>query len=268
MRQITLEELLEAGCHFGHQVNRRNPKSNRYIFEARQGVHIINLEDTHKKLLEAAEFLKNLAASGGTIIVVGTKRQAKVIVEEEVTRAREINPDNIHYVKSRWIGGILTNFGEVSKNFKRLHELEKIINSPDRGGYTKREVVLFEKELQKLNEFYQGIADMKGIPSAVFIIDTHAEDTAVREASRTGVTTVGITDTNSDPTAINHPIPANDDAVGSIKLITSYLIDAWIEGSKDKTKSDNAAAAKAAEEAKKAVEAAAKAEKEAAKTAA
>lgn len=251
MRQITLEELLEAGCHFGHQVNRRNPKSNRYIYEAREGVHIINLEDTHKKLLEAAEFMKALAARGGVIIVVGTKRQAKQIVEEEVTRAREVNPDNIHFVVSRWIGGILTNFGEVSKNFKRLHELEKIINSPDRGGYTKREVVLFDKELAKLKEFYRGIADIKGAPDAVFIIDTHAEDTAVREASRTGVTTVGITDTNSDPTAINYPIPANDDAVGSIKLITSFLIDAWIEGSKEKTKSDNAAALKAAEDAKK-----------------
>lgn len=260
MRQITLEELLEAGCHFGHQVNRRNPKSNRYIFEARSGVHIINLEDTHKKLLEAGEFMRDLAASGGSIVVVGTKRQAKQIVQEEVARAREVNPDTIHFVTSRWIGGIFTNFSEVSKNFKRLHELTKIVNAENRGGYTKREVVLFERELAKLNEFYEGIADMKGVPQAVFIIDTHSESTAVNEAIRTNVTTVGITDTNSDPTAITYPIPANDDAVGSIKLITSYLIDAWIEGSKNKIKNDNAAAEKKAKDDEKEAAKAKKAE--------
>jgi len=249
MKQITLEELLEAGCHFGHQVNRRNPKANRYIFEARSGVNIINLEATQEGLMNAAEYVKALAARGGSIVVVGTKRQAQTIVKEEVLRARETTPDTIHYVISRWIGGIFTNFDEVKKNFKKLVDLEKIVNSPDRGGYTKREVVLFEKELVKLKDIYGGLFTIKGSPDAVFIIDTHGENTAVREAERVGLATIGITDTNADPSEVTYSIPANDDAVGSIKLITSYLIDAWIEGSKEKGKTDAIAAEKAAKEA-------------------
>lgn len=232
MRQITLEELLEAGCHFGHQVNRRNPKANRYIFEARSGVNIINLEDTQKGLLEAAEYIKSLASQGGSLIVVGTKRQAQSIVKEEVNRAREATPDTIHYITSRWIGGTLTNFEEVKKNFDKLVELEKIVTSEDRGGYTKREVGLFEKELGKLKDIYGGLYTLKKAPDAVFIIDTHAENTAVREAGRVGLTTVGITDTNADPSEVDYAIPANDDAVGSIKLITNFLIDAWLEGAR------------------------------------
>ncbi len=251
MRQITLEELLEAGCHFGHQVNRRNPKANRYIFEARSGVSIINLESTQEGLIAAAEYIKNLASRGGSLVVVGTKRQAQSIVKEEVERAREATPDTIHHVTSRWIGGILTNFDEVKKNFKKLEDLEKIVTSEDRGGYTKREVGLFEKELSKLKDIYGGLYTIKEAPDAVFIIDTHGEDTAVREANRVGLTTVGITDTNADPSEIDYAIPANDDAVGSIKLITNYLIDAWIEGSKEKTKSDNKIAEIAAKEAAK-----------------
>lgn len=251
MRQITLEELLEAGCHFGHQVNRRNPKANRYIFEARSGVNIINLEDTQKGLIAAAEYIKELSSKGGSLVVVGTKRQAQLVVKEEVARAREVTPQSIHLITSRWIGGIITNFEEVKKNFRRLSELEKIVNSEDRGGYTKREVVLFEKELGKLKMFYEGIKGLQQTPDAVFIIDTHHEKTAVREANRVGITTVGITDTNADPSEVNYAVPANDDAVGSIKLITSYLIDAWIEGAKEKGKSDAKEAEKAAKEALK-----------------
>jgi small subunit ribosomal protein S2 len=264
MRQITLEELLEAGCHFGHQVNRRNPKANRYIFEARSGVNIINLESTQEGLIVAAEYVKSLAERGGSIVVVGTKRQAQQIVKEEVERAREVTPDTIHYIISRWIGGIFTNFDEVRKNFKRLVDYEKIINSEDRGGYTKREAGIFEKELIKLKDIYGGLYTIKQAPDAVFIIDTHGENTAVREAERVGLTTIGITDTNADPSEVTYAIPANDDAVGSIKLITSYLIDAWIEGSKEKMKSDNKAAEKAAKEA---AELKKTKEKEAAKTA-
>lgn len=246
MRQITLEELLEAGCHFGHQVNRRNPKANRYIFEARQGVNIINLESTQEGLMAAAEYVKSLAEKGGSLVVVGTKRQAQAIVQEEVARAREATPDSIYFITSRWIGGIFTNFEEVKKNFKKLVDLEKIITSPDRGGYTKREVGLFEKELIKLKDIYGGLYTIKQAPDAVFIIDTHGENTAVREAARVGLTTIGITDTNADPSEVDYSIPANDDAVGSIKLITSFLIDAWLEGSKEKAKADNKVAEKAA----------------------
>lgn len=252
MRQITLEELLEAGCHFGHQVNRRNPKANRYIFEARSGVHIINLEDTQKGLIEAANYVKELATKGGSLVVVGTKRQAQQIVKEEVEKARETTPDTIHYVTYRWIGGIFTNFEEVKKNFKKLAEYERIVNSSDRGGYTKREVVLMDKELSKLKEIYGGITGLKSIPDAVFVVDTHGEGTAIREASRVGLTTIGITDTNADPSEVTYSIPANDDAVGSIKLITSYLVGAWIEGAKDKGKADNKAAEVAAKEKAKA----------------
>lgn len=251
MRQITLEELLEAGCHFGHQVNRRNPKANRYIFEARSGVNIINLEATQEGLIAAADYVRQLASRGGSLVVVGTKRQAQSIVIEEVNRAREVTPNTIYYITSRWIGGIFTNFEEVKKNFKKLVDLEKIVTSEDRGGYTKREVGLFEKELTKLKDIYGGLYTIKEAPDAVFIIDTHGENTAVREASRVGLTTIGITDTNADPSEVTYSIPANDDAVGSIKLITSYLIDAWLEGSKEKVKSDNKAAEVAAKEAAK-----------------
>lgn len=254
MKQITLEELLEAGCHFGHQVNRRNPKANRYIFEARGGVNIINLESTLEGLVAAGEYVKSLAQRGGSLVIVGTKRQAQLIVKEEVERAREITPDTIHYIISRWIGGIFTNFDEVKKNFKKLTDFEKIVTSSDRGGYTKREAGLFEKELQKLKDIYGGLYTIKQAPDAVFIIDTHGENTAVREAERVGLTTIGITDTNADPSEVTYSIPANDDAVGSIKLITSYLIDAWIEGSKEKGKSDIKIAEKAAiEKAKESV---------------
>ncbi len=258
MRQITLEELLEAGCHFGHQVNRRNPKANRYIFEARGGVNIINLEATQEGLIAAAEYVKDLASRGGRLVVVGTKRQAQTIVREEVERARQVTPENIFYITSRWIGGIFTNFEEVKKNFKKLVDLEKIVTSEDRGGYTKREVGLFEKELIKLKDIYGGLYTIKEAPDAVFIVDTHGENTAVREAARVGLTTIGITDTNADPSEVKYSIPANDDAVGSIKLITSYLIDAWIEGAADKTKAENKAAEVSAREAAKKAKAAEK----------
>ena len=231
MKQITLEELLSAGCHFGHQVNRRNPKANDFIFEARSGINIINLEKTHEGLLKAAEFLKNLSEKGGYLIVVGTKRQAKSLVREEVERARTQGAKGIFYVNSRWVGGTLTNFSEVSKNFKKLLDLKKFLESSEKENYTKREVVLFEKEKNKLERLYGGIVDMDRIPDALYIVDTHLEDTAVKESKVVGIKTTGITDKNSDPSVIDLPIPANDDAVGSIKIITTFIIDAWIEGS-------------------------------------
>ncbi len=232
MKQITLEELLSAGCHFGHQINRSNPKANAFIFEARANVHIIDLEQTHKGLLEAAEFMKKIAAEGKTLVLVGTKRQAKQVVEAQIERARVVTPDTIHYVTSRWVGGILTNFQEVSKNFKRLKELEELLRTDRSKEYTKRELALFEKELAKLRNYYGGIQDLKSTPDALFIIDTHYEKTAVSEANRVNIETAGIVDTNGDPSSVDYAIPANDDAVGSIELITSYIIDAWIEGSK------------------------------------
>lgn len=248
MRDITLEELLEAGCHFGHQVNRRNPKADEYIFEARSNVHIIDLEKTREGLVSAGKFLRDLSSRGGSIIVVGTKRQAKDIVEEEVKKAREAGSKNIFYITSRWIGGTLTNFSEVAKNFKKLAEIEEYVSGRKDGGYTKFELTQMAKEKEKLLALYGGIADMTQVPDALVIIGTQLEQTAVKEAISNGVTTVGIVDTNADPTVIDYPIPANDDAVGSIKLITTYLTDAWIEGATEKNKVDAAKSKKEADQ--------------------
>lgn len=231
MRNVTLEELLEAGAHFGHQVTRQNPKARDYVFEARDNIHIIDLAKTKEGLDEAAAFVKSLAAKGGTMIVLGAKRQAEPVVREQAKRVQEAGIDGLYFVSNRWIGGILTNFPEVSKNFKRLKDLGKFMGTPsEKARFTKKEVSLMEKSRQKLDSFYWGVADMTHIPDAVFIIDTHLEDLAVREAIATKVKTVGITDTNADPTIIDYPIPANDDAVGSVQLIVAHIIDAWIEG--------------------------------------
>lgn len=259
MRDITLEELLEAGCHFGHQVNRRNPKADEYIFEARSNIHIINLEKTRDGLVAAGKYLKDLASKNGYVVFVGTKRQAKQIVKDEVERARAENSKGIFYITYRWIGGTLTNFPEVSKNFKRLGELNEFLSSGKSSEYTKLEKLLFERERNKLHAFYEGIANLNRVPDALVIIGTQLETTAVREAIANRIDTVGIVDTNADPTVIDYPIPANDDAVGSIKLITSYLVDAWIEGSKEANKIQEAKAQ--AEEKEKAKELA-KAKKE------
>ncbi|MBP9719534.1 MAG: 30S ribosomal protein S2 [Candidatus Levybacteria bacterium] len=249
MREITLEQLLEAGCHFGHQVTRQNPKARDYVFEARDNIHIIDLAKTKEELEIAANFIKNLAAKGGNIVVVGTKRQAKTIVEAEVKRANEAGADGLFLVTNRWIGGILTNFTEVAKNYKKLEKITHDLQDENAQiGFTKKEIGGWAKEKTKLTSFYGGVAGMTAIPDALFVIDTHMEDLAVREANKMGVPIVGMVDTNADPTVIDYPIPANDDAVGSIELITKFIIDAWIEGKKEGAK-QKATAAKAAEQA-------------------
>lgn len=249
MREITLEELLEAGCHFGHQVTRSNPKARDFIFEARDNIHIIDLAKTKQGLEEAAAFIKTLASKGGSLVVVGTKRQAKPIVESSVSLG-----DGLFYITNRWVGGLLTNFAEVSKNFKKLDELTANVKDPEmKTKYTKKEIGLWEKERQKLEGFYGGIAKLDKKPDALFIIDSHLEDLAVREALKTHVPTVAIVDTNADPAVIDYPIPANDDAVGSIKLITSYIIDSWIEGRKEAVKIQEDQAKKMAKEAENTV---------------
>lgn len=234
MRNITLEQLLEAGCHFGHQVTRSNPRARDFIFEARDGIHIIDLAKTKEGLEEAAKYLKNLARSpGSNLIIIGTKRQAQEILKSELDRATaEIKGDSgLFYVTNKWIGGLLTNFSEVSKNFKKLTDLSHKLETPsEQEGYTKKEIGGWAKEKEKLEGFYGGVYKLTRKPDALFIIDSHLEDLAVREASKMGVTTVAITDTNSDPALVDYPIPANDDAVGSLQLIIGYIMDAWIEG--------------------------------------
>ncbi|MCL5432780.1 MAG: 30S ribosomal protein S2 [Patescibacteria group bacterium] len=243
MKQVTLEQLLEAGCHFGHEVTRQNPKAREFIFEARDNIHIINLEKTKEGLDEAAAFIRDLASKNGTLIVVGTKRQARAIVEKEVKRAKDSVKkeleNNIFYITNRWIGGILTNFSEVTKNFKKLKETTALLQNPEsKAKYTKKEIGLFDKERGKLESFYGGVADLKKIPDALFIVDTHLEDLAVKEALKMGVQTVGIVDTNADPLVVDYPVPANDDAVGSIELIVSHIIDNWIEGKNNPEKKE------------------------------
>jgi small subunit ribosomal protein S2 len=241
MKQITLEELLEAGCHFGHQVTRSNPKARDFVFEARDNIQIIDLAKTKEGLEEALEFLTKLGERGGNLLIVGTKRQAKPIIDEEIARAKELLKDDktdsinkLFYITQRWIGGVLTNFPEVSKNFQKLKDLEeKLASSEEKAKYTKKEVGQWDKERQRLNSFYQGIVNLKQKPDAIFIVDSHLENLAVKEALSVGVPTVAIVDTNADPFLVTYPIPANDDAVGSIKLIVGYVMDAWVEGIKN-----------------------------------
>lgn len=236
MRTITLEELLEAGCHFGHQVTRHNPKSRDFVFEARDNIHIIDLAKTKEGLEEAGAFIKSVAQKdGSTILVVGTKRQAKPIIEEEIKRVIDTlgGDASIFSVTNRWIGGTLTNLTEVAKNSKKLKDLEgRLANEDEKEKYTKKEVGMWEKDRQKLEAHYGGVKNMKAKPDVLIIVDSHLENLAVREARATATPTVAIVDTNADPLVIDHPIPANDDAAGSIKLIVNYLVDAWIEGRK------------------------------------
>lgn len=229
MKQITLEELLEAGCHFGHQVTRQNPKAREFVFEARDNIHIIDLAKTKEGLEEAGAFVKATAAKdGSTLLVVGTKRQAQPIVEEVL---KQLHPADIFTVSKKWVGGMLTNYTALGRNYARLKELQEKITSDEwKTKYTKRELGLFEKEMQKLVEYYGGVFTMKKMPDAIFVIDTHTEDLAVKEARRMGIPVVGIVDTNADPDMVDYVIPANDDAVGSLQLIISYILGAWNEG--------------------------------------
>ena len=239
MRTVSLEELLEAGCHFGHQVSRQNSKAREYIFEARDGIHIIDLEKTKEGLEDAAKFVKEIARKNGTLLVLGTKRQAISVLDEQKKKIKEAGVDGIYFVTKRWIGGTLTNSSEVAKNYKKLKDIAEKLKDPSaRSKYTKKEMSDLEKLRQKLEGFYGGIAQMPSAPDALFIIDTHQEHVAAREANKAGIPAVGITDTNADPTIIDYPIPANDDAVGSVKLLTDYIFDAWIEGRKNPIKAE------------------------------
>lgn len=237
MREITLEELLEAGCHFGHQVTRGNPKARDFVFEERDNIHIIDLAKTKEGLEEAGVYVKSVAKNPESImVVVGTKRQAKAIIDEAVKKTytqlkNPIAKDELLSVTTKWVGGLLTNFLEVSKNFKKLFDLEEKLKSPEeKAKYTKKEVGMWDKDRQKLEGFYGGIARLKKNPDLIFVVDTHMEDLAVDEARKTGVPIVGVVDTNADPTLVDYPIPANDDAVGSIQIIVDYILDAWVEG--------------------------------------
>ncbi|MDD2823454.1 MAG: 30S ribosomal protein S2 [Candidatus Daviesbacteria bacterium] len=222
----TLQELLEAGVHFGHQVRRGHPKMQQYIYGVRDGVHIIDLGKSEKKLKEAIDYVEKLGKEGKVLLFLGTKKQAQPIVKELAERA------GAPYVTYRWVGGFLTNFDEVRKNIKKLLDLKDKQEKGELTHYTKKEQLLISKKLVKFENELGGIAKFDRLPDAIFIIDTVAESTAVAEAIRIDLPIVGICDTNSNPLLINHPIPANDDASKSIQIITEAIADAYAEGLK------------------------------------
>lgn len=253
MKEITLKELLEAGCHFGHQSNRWHPKAASYIYAERDGVHIIDLVKTKEGLEKAGQYLHDLAKSGGLVIFVGTKRQAKPIVEEGIAKVAEALglTSGFHYLLERWPGGMLTNFDVMAKN---LAKMKTLLDDADNQTLTKKERLLAKREHDKLDKYYGGIKTLAKLPNAVFLVDPKKEQGCVREAVRTGVKLVAICDSNCNPDPIDFQIPANDDAVGSVKIIVDYLVDCWIEGRQEYNKSESKRVEKEAKEAKEAEE--------------
>lgn len=221
---ITMKDLLEAGVHFGHQTRRWNPKMKPYIFGSRNGIHIIDLQQTIRLLAVAYDFIVKTVADGYSVLFVGTKNQAKDAIVEESERC------GMFYVANRWLGGTLTNFETIRKNVATLRELENMKKDGSINRYSKKEIMKFEKKLGKLQKDLGGIRDMDEFPGAVFIVDPNKEHIAVREARKLGIPIVSIADTNCDPDLIDYIIPGNDDAIRAIRLICSKIADACIEG--------------------------------------
>ncbi|EGW37683.1 MULTISPECIES: 30S ribosomal protein S2 [unclassified Desulfosporosinus] len=224
MAVISMKQLLEAGVHFGHQTRRWNPKMARYIFTERNGIYIIDLQKTVKKVDEAFNFVRNLATEGGTMLFVGTKKQAQESVKDEAERC------GMYFVNERWLGGMLTNFQTIQKRVDRLRVLERMEAEGVFEVLTKKEVSALRHEMEKLERFLGGIKNMKKLPDALFIVDPRKERIAVAEARRLHIPIVAIVDTNCDPDEIDVVIPANDDAIRAVKLLTAKMADAIIEG--------------------------------------
>ncbi len=222
MALVTLKQLLEAGVHFGHQTSRWNPKMKRYIFTARNGIHIIDLQQTVKLLDEACNWVKDVVGGGRVVLFVGTKKQAQESIELEARRS------GMPYVNHRWMGGMLTNFAVIRKQIDRLNALRAIRNN---GGFTgsKKQVTKLEDELTRLERFFGGMAEMKKLPGAVYVVDPRKEHIAVTEARKLGIPIVAIVDSNCDPDEIDKVIPGNDDAIRAVKLITNKVADACLE---------------------------------------
>ncbi|MEC2053832.1 30S ribosomal protein S2 [Peribacillus psychrosaccharolyticus] len=223
MSVISMKQLLEAGVHFGHQTRRWNPKMKKYIFTERNGIYIIDLQKTVKMVDVAYNFVKDIAANGGTVLFVGTKKQAQESVKDEAIRS------GMFYVNQRWLGGTLTNFETIQKRIKRLKDIEKMEENGTFEVLPKKEVIQLKKELERLEKFLGGIKDMKSIPDAIFVIDPRKERIAVAEAHKLNIPLVGIVDTNCDPDEIDVIIPANDDAIRAVKLLTGKMADAILE---------------------------------------
>ena len=224
MEEITLQQLLEAGCHFGHKAERWNPKASQFIYTKKDGIHIIDLAKTKSGLESASAFIRETVASGREVIFVGTKRQASGVVKQEMTAV------GAPYFVERWIGGFLTNWDQVKKNIQKILSMESDRASGAWKKFPKHEQVKMGRYLDRIKIYYAGVLNIKEVPAALVIVDIKKEDPAVREGKRRGVPIVGIVDTNSDPTGIEYVIPANDDAVGSIQCIIHYLAQAYTEG--------------------------------------
>lgn len=223
-RLIPMKALLEAGSHFGHQTKRWNPKMRPYIFTARNGIHIIDLQKTIVGLTEAYHFVTDLVAGGGKLLFVGTKKQAQDVVAEEAERAGQF------YITQRWLGGTLTNFVTVRTRLRYLAKLEEQRDRDNFAQFTKAEGLRFTQEIEKLNRVFAGVKKMERLPGALFIVDPHKEELAVKEARKVGIPIVAMVDTNCDPDPIDFVIPCNDDAIRSIRLIVSKIADAAVEG--------------------------------------
>ena len=233
MAVVSMKQLLEAGVHFGHQTRRWNPKMAEYIFTERNGIYIIDLQKTVKKVEEAYLFIRDIAAEGGNVLFVGTKKQAQDAIKEEALRSE------MYYVNVRWLGGMLTNFKTIKKSIQKLHNLNKMAEDGTFDLLPKKEVASLQKEMADLERNLGGIKDMKGLPSAIFIVDPKKEKNAVDEARKLGIPIVAIVDTNCDPDEVDYVIPGNDDAIRAIKLIAATLADAIIEGKQGEQLTDS-----------------------------
>jgi len=221
---VSMKQLLECGVHFGHQTRRWDPKMKPYIFAERNGIYIIDLQKTVGAIERAYDFLREVSKGGGTVLFVGTKRQAQETIQEEAQRCGQF------YINQRWLGGLLTSFSTISKRVRRMIELQEMEENGEFQKYPKKEAIKLRKEKERLEKYLGGIRDMKDLPDALFVIDPRREYIAVAEARRLYMPIVSVVDTNCDPTLIDYPIPGNDDAIRAIKLITSLMADAIIEG--------------------------------------
>ena len=242
MSVISMKQLLEAGVHFGHQTRRWNPKMAEYIYTERNGIYIIDLQKSVGKVDEAYKAVSDIAAEGGTILFVGTKKQAQEAVQTEAERC------GMYYVNERWLGGMLTNFKTIQSRIKRLKDIEKMAEDGTFDVLPKKEVVNIKKEWDKLEKNLGGIEDMKRIPDAIFVVDPKKEKICVQEAHSLGITLIGIADTNCDPEELDYVIPGNDDAIRAVKLIVSKMADAVIEANQGEEMVAEDAAEEATEE--------------------
>lgn len=224
MARISMRELLDAGVHFGHQAGRWNPKMRPYIYGARNGIHIVDLSQTVRLLDDAFNFIAETVGSGKKILIVGTKKQAQAIVAEEAQRGKQ------YYVSNRWLGGMLTNWVTIKKSINRLRELDRMAADGSFDKFVKKEALMLSRERDRLERNLGGIKEMNHLPGAVFVIDPHKEEIAVKEANRLGIPVIALVDTNCDPAGIDYIIPGNDDAIRSIRLFLAAAADAAIEG--------------------------------------